>query len=139
MQLSKENRKKLANELKYCADKIAKERDARTKIYFYRNAAESVNSLNDLEYDSHTVLMGLVLEVTGNLLTSRIDTTLSEKGNTMSLSEGLFDKLSACLNELSSEVTEDQETYKTLEKISELAYANTERGYYFYTQGIIKT
>ncbi len=122
MQLSKNYRKKLADELAYCAEKILKERDLRTKLFFYRNAAESVDNIVDMEYDSQLVLIEMVLEVTGSTLTARVENTLAEKGNSMGLSDGLFDKLSACLKELSTQIIEEQETYKTVEKISELAF-----------------
>lgn len=139
MRVSKELRKKLVTELRYCADKMAKERDLRKKIYFYSNVSESVDSALDFEYDSQLVLMQLVLEVSSSTIAHRIDEILSEKDTSIELLDGLFDRLYSCLNELAACLEENQDTYKALEKITELTHATTQRGYYLYTRGLKET
>lgn len=139
MPLSKDLRSKLVSELRYCAERIIKERDFRRKAFFYCNAADSVHSILDLEYDPQLVLMGLVLEVSGSMLLNRIEAILSEKDTSVELVNGIFDKLQACLSELAISLEENQDVYKTLEKIAELAFTATERGYYLYTKGAMKT
>ena len=139
MQLSKDVRSKLVSELRYCAERISKEKDLRRKAFFYCNAADSVHSILDLEYDSQLVLIGLVLEVSGSMISNRVETILSERDISVELIDGIFDKLHAYLSELAINIEESQDTYKTLEKIAELAFTATERGYYLYTKGVMKT
>lgn len=138
MQLTKEIRKRLVDELNYCAEKMNKERDVKRKAFFYCNAAVSVHTLLHLEYDPQLVLIGLVLEVSGDSISSRIETIFDEKDASVNLIEGLFDKLYICLNELAGSIKEGSDSYKALEEIAELAFVTTDRGYYLYTKGVMK-
>jgi len=136
--LSKDIRKKIASELRYCAERMSKERDLRRKAFFYCNAADSVHSILDFEYDPQLVLIGFLLEVSGSVISSRIETILSEEDRSVELIDGIFDKLYVCFNELAVNIEENQEVCKTLEKIAELTFTTTERGYYLYTKGLVK-
>lgn len=135
MQLSKEFRKKLVNELRYCAEKMNKEKNISRKAFFYCNAADSVHSILDLEYDPQLVLIGLVLEVSGNTMANRIEAPPGERDSQIGLVEGLFDKLYTRVNELADSIEDNVDTYKALEGITELAFTTTDRGYYLYTKG----
>jgi hypothetical protein len=136
MQLSKELKKKLVNELRYCAQKIGKEKDIKKKAFFYCNAADSVHSILDLEYDPQLVLIGLVLEVTGDTIAGRIEAASFEKDSSIGLVEGLFDKLGMHLKELADNIENSLDTYKALEGIAEMTFTTTDRGYYLYTKGL---
>jgi len=139
MGISKELRKKLVQELRYCADKMSKERDLRKKQFFFSNTINAVSNAIDFEYDSQLVLIELVLDVSSSTIANRIEVILSGKDTSVELVEGLYDKLYDYLNELALNVEENQDTYKSLEKIAELAHTTTERGYYLYTKGYGKS
>jgi hypothetical protein len=139
VQITKDMRKTLAKELRYCADKMSKEKSLARKIFFFSNAEEAVDSVIDFEYDPQLVLIQLVLDVSTATIAYRVE--LIEKGEDTSveLIEGLFDKLNASLYELSMCIEQDQDTYKIVERIAELAHATTDRGYFIYTKGLVKT
>jgi len=54
------------------------------------------------------------------------------------LIDGFFDRLAEYVNELALKIENNEETYKTLEKIEVLAHVATGNGYYLYTKGFIK-
>jgi len=139
VQLSKDLRKKLVSEFRYCAEKMSKEKDFRKKVFFFSSTEEVVSSAINFEYDPQLVLIELVLDVATGTIAHRIDMIQSEKDTSIEIIDGLFDKLYACLNELAVSLEENQDTYKTLEKIAELAHATTDKGYYLYTKGLEKT
>ena len=71
--------------------KNLKRKGFENKLFSYRNAAESVDNIVDMESIYGTsYLIEMVLEVTGSTLTARVENTLAEKGNSMGLSDGLY-------------------------------------------------
>lgn len=136
MQLSKDLKKTLTNELRYCAEKMNKERDARKKAFFFSNASDSLSAVLDLEYDPQLVLMDLVLEVSSGTISNRVETVSNEREAPVGLIDGMFDRLYVLLNKLADDIEEDSDIYKTLQGIAEIAFSSTDRGYYISTKGL---
>ena len=136
MQLSKELRKTLINELRYCAQKMNKEKDLQKKAFFFSSAVDSLSAVLDLEYDSQLVLVDLVLEISSGAILNRLETISNEKDAPVGLVEGTFDRLYVLLNKLADNVEENSDTYVTLQEIAEIAFSSTDRGYYLSTKGL---
>jgi len=138
LKLSPELSRKLTNEFRYCAEKMSKERDFRRKLFLYSNLGDTVSSVLDFEYDSQLVFIVLLLDVSYSTIASRVETIIDKKDTSVELIPGLFDKLCGYLDDLAAIIEANQDTYKTLEKLAELATTTTERGYYLYTKGSLK-
>ena len=134
MKLSKELRKKLSKEFRYVADRMSKERDFRKKLFLYSNLGDIVSSSIDFEYAPQLVFIELILDVSYSTILNRLETI--EEDKSVELIPGFFDEICRYTSELATCLEENQDTYKTLEKISELTHKTTERGYYLYTKGI---
>lgn len=135
MRASQESRKRLADDLRYIVDRIGKEKDLRKKVFFLASFGETVGSLLDFEYDPQLVLVQFVFDVASGVIGNRIKAVQTGDDTSVDLVPGFFDKVLVLLSELVVNLEENQDTYKTLEGIVELAHATTDRGYYLYTKG----
>ncbi len=93
--------------------------------------------IGDLTYDSQLAFMQFVLEVASSTISDRVDNIVSEN-HTIPLVDGFFEKIADGLNELANKIENDEDTYKTLQKIVELSYVTTAAGYHQFLRGMIE-
>lgn len=138
MKLPEEIKSELEKELKYVSDRIIAEEDMRRKVFFYSGAYGVTRRILSSYYDPQIVCMDMVLEVSCNAITERIESIVSENEKTIPLIDGFFEKLAEAINELANCVKYNKDIYKPLERIAVLAHVTTGFGYYLYTKGRVK-
>jgi len=116
--------------------KIQSEENARKKLYYFSASYAALERLMRYSLDPQLLLTHAVLNLCYNSLNSRLN-FLMQGDITVDMPEGFDKKLVEYLTELKSEIVEDKDTYKTLEKFVHLAYQTSGAGYY--TKNYLKT
>lgn len=138
LQIDTYHRKELVDEIRYCSNKMAEEKDLQRKMYFYGKTFYAVSRIMELGYDRHLNFIELVLEISQKSISARINKITKEEEKTVPLLEGFFERIVENLNKLATKIEKDEDTYETLEEIVKLTYLTTEDGYYQYLRGQIK-
>lgn len=135
MKISKKTKEVLIEEIQFVREKMAQEKNARKKMFYYSAIYSQILRLLNLEYDPHLQFMHLIFNVTYNAVNSRIN-LIATGDITVDLPSNFFDELDKLLGELVELLKNDVNTYPILEKISNLAYLTTGNGYYLSKKGI---
>lgn len=135
MNIPKPVREELVNELRFAAKKTSEEPDIRRKIFFYSAAYGVARRVLNSAYDPQILCAEFILEVSYNTINARSQAIYQGDTN-IPFIEGFFDKLVGCLEELATRIENDEEIYKTLEKIIALTHTTTGNGYYLYVKGM---
>jgi hypothetical protein len=137
MDLSKNNRLALANEIRTVVDHMSRAGTAKEKMYFFSAVFGVAHRIMNLEFDPE---LGFVHHVT-NAAYNTINTALLlvTQGQSMpTFPENVFDKLQEALKDLATYIEEEKQTYPVLERISNLAYSTSGNGYYLFLKGLLK-
>ncbi|WP_135604097.1 hypothetical protein [Methanococcoides sp. NM1] len=135
MNISPNYRSILADELKYCREKINAENDLKKKVFYYSSAYGMTRRIFNFEFDSQLQFIDFVLNTSYNVILGRINANMSGD-NTIVISNDFFDELSKCLESLENRIRTDKDTYDVLEKIINLTFTIDGNGYYLVQKGI---
>lgn len=125
----------LADELKFCREKIDEEIDFRRKVYFYSSAYGMTKRVLNLEYDSQLQFIDFVLNTSYNAIFNRMNANMA--GDiTIVLTNDFFNELSNCLELLEGRIRDGKDTYDVLEKIINLTFTIDGNGYYLVQKGV---
>ncbi len=137
MKISEDLRKKFVRELRFCSQNMMEEKNIRKKIFFYSAAYGMARRVMNLEFDPQIQMIESILEFSYQIINVRIK-ILTSGDTTIPIVEGMLDKLTEAVYELSIRIEKDQDTYETLQKISNYAFITTGNGYYLYTKGLVQ-
>jgi hypothetical protein len=130
--------KRLADEFRFAADRMAESPDPRSKLYFFSAFFGELNRAFNQFWDPDLALLHLVVQKTHEQINGRINTPLTGAGIPPELPHAL-DRLGDQLAMLFSEKTvTDRALKRVLTMASTLGYAVTGNGYYLYLKGQLK-
>lgn len=129
MKIPDDLKKRLLNELDFCVEKIRKEENIRKKLYFFSGTYGAVERIMRLHFDRQLLLVHAVLNLCYGALIGLVHSR--ERGDiARELPPNLSEALVEYLTELTNELAEDKDTYKTLEKFMALGFSASGPGYY---------
>jgi len=130
-------REKLVREIRFVADRIKKERELRTKVYYYSGVYGEMLRLLNISFDPQLLFAHSVIQDSYQSLRARSDTIVLGRDTTISFPDGFFDGLCSLLEELAKNIEKNQDIYQTLQSISCLSFITTGNGYYLFQKGIL--
>lgn len=135
MKISTNYREILADEIKFCREKINDEEDIKKKVYYYSAAYGMTRRIFNLEFDSQLQFIDFILNSSYKLILARISAIMS--GDTsIPISNDFFYNLANCLEVLENRIRNDEDTYDVLEKIINLTSTIDGNGYYLKEKGV---
>ncbi len=135
MKLSQNYRDIIANEIKFCRNKINEENDPRKKVYYYSALYGMTRRVFNLEFDPQLQFIDYILNSTYTVILSRISAFMAGD-TTIPISNDFFIKLNNCLEKLEDRIKNNEDTYDVLEKIVNLTSTLDGNGYYLVQKGI---
>lgn len=138
MQISKEFKKLLVDELKTVAEKVSEETDSKKKNYFFSGAFGTVSRVFNFNFDPELILIHSVLNMAYGVvdtLQKRID---RGEEDVIRIPDEFFDTLANLTKELALAIEKDENIYEVLQEIAVHSYILSGNGYYLYQKGIIK-
>jgi hypothetical protein len=138
MQISKEFKKLLVDELKTVAEKVSEETDFKKKNYFFSGAFGTVSRVFNFNFDPELILIHSVLNMAYSVvdvLQKRIERGEEE---VIRIPDKFFDKLAHLTEELALAIDNDENVYEVVQKIAVHSYILSGNGYYLYQKEIIK-
>jgi len=138
MKIDANLRKKLVNEIRFVVEKIRTEKDLRTKIYYYSGVYGEMLRILNIDFDPQLLFAHNVINNSYEMMRVRADTIVLGRDTVIDFPDGFFDRLCSLLEELASNIENDQDIYQTLQNISCLSFVNTGNGYYLFQKGLLK-
>ena len=137
MQLSKNSKLAMANEIRTAVDYMSKTNVAQEKMYFFSAVFGIANRIMNLEFDPelgfvHHVTNAAHVTINGNLA------LVAQGQSVRTFPPQFFEKLQEALEDLASHIEKGEPTYPELERISNLAYSTSGNGYYLFLKGALK-
>lgn len=134
MEISKENRVKILNEIQFAVKKMKEEKDDKAKLYYFSAIYGIMQRIFNTEYSGDLIFAHFVLSSTYNNLNSR----LSNPDTVIKIPEDLFDKLTTVTEELKGAIEKNRNLYEVLKRYTILGYITTGNGFYLYQKGLLK-
>lgn len=140
MQLSKQGREQLADELQYIAGKMKEESDIFSQLYFFSAGFGMAGRLLNQKWDAQLCLIHLVLQATYGAINNRIQSLASGRDRAVEIPKTLISSLIAATEELGDIIRKERhnEILSILARFSEISYAATGNGYYLFIKGDLK-
>ncbi|MCJ7579197.1 MAG: hypothetical protein MUP98_01525 [Candidatus Aminicenantes bacterium] len=134
MKLSKQNKELLVKEIKFVLEKMHKEEDSKSKLYYFSAIFGLMHRIYNLEYSSDLVFAHFVL----SSIHSQINAGIQNPDKTIKIPVELFQKLEENTGKLLNAIEKDENLYEVLKKYSVLGYVTNGNGYYLYQRGKLK-
>lgn len=137
--MSEPYRTLLADEIKLICEKIKDEPDINTKLFYYsaiHSAVQRIFNLND-RFDPQLVFIHTALLFSYTQILQRMNHIVAGD-RLITLPTDFFDKLINYLNQLESNIRNNEDHYTALENIIVLTYITGGNGYYLYQTGKLK-
>lgn len=129
----------LTDEIKLVCGKIKEEPDLRRKLYYYSAIHSAVQRIFNLDpkFDPQLVFIYTVLFYSYTQMLQRV-THIITGDNVVTFPTDFFDRLTTYLDQLESNIRNNENPYTVLEKIIVLTYLTGGNGYYLYQTGKLK-
>ncbi len=136
MNIKKENRKSIIDEIKFSIEKMKDKEndDPKAKLYYFSAVYAVIHRIFNIDYDDDLVFIHFVLLSTYNNTNAR----LQNPDPIIKIPDDYFDKLIAATEELLGVIVMDGNPYEVLRKFILLAYVTGGNGYYLYKKGLLK-
>ena len=138
MNLPNDLRQRLVSEIRFVVEKIRTEPDLRKKVYYFSGVYGEMFRLFNISYDPQLLFAHNIMTNSYQQMRALSDTIVLGRDMNVVFPDDFFDRLCTLLEELASQIANDQDTYRTLETISCLSYINTGNGYYLSLKGILR-
>jgi len=135
LSLSPNLRQTLLEEFRYVANEMRKTEDPARKLYFFSATYGSVNRIFNIEFDPELVFAHLVLNNAHQTIDTRISSISQRREGAIGIPDGLLEKLTQAVEELTDNWGKGKPIDGTLRNIALLTYATTGNGYYLYLKG----
>lgn len=139
MSISEPYKTLLTDEIKIICNKIKEEPDPRKKLYYYSAAHSAIQRIFNLDpkFDPQLVFIHTVLSFSHTQIHQRLINIISGD-SVVVFPTDFFDRLTTCLDQLESNIRNNEDPYIVLEKIIVLTYITSGNGYYLYKIGKLK-
>ncbi len=135
MDLSKENKKIIYDEIKFVVDILKGNEDIDEILYFLSALHPMIKRIFNIEFNKHLVFMNFVLGNCFGVITTAVTIVKQEK-QPIIINLDFFHKYYKLLEELAEAFIEDKLVYEILEKLSLLVYSISGNGYYLQQKGV---
>ena len=137
MDIPRDLRKKLVEEIRFVVQKIGTEKDPRTKLYYFSAIYGEMFRLLNIHFDRELVLAHGVLNHAYQAMKTRADIIVMGRDTIIDFPDRFFDALTEHLDQLANHIENNEDIYSTLQDITCLAYITTGNGYYLFQKGIL--
>jgi len=134
MKLSEANKELLVNEIKFVLERMKKEEESNSKLYYFSAMYGIMHRIFNLEYSPDLIFAHFVLSSTYSQINARIQ----NPDKTIKIPDELFEKLEEATEELLNTIKKNQNLYTVLKKFTLLGYVTIGNGYYLYQKGLLK-
>lgn len=134
MKLSKENKKKLIDEIRFVIGQMKQQEDPETKLYYFSAIFGIMPRIFNIDFNEDLIFAHFIISSTHNNINQRI----KNPDKVIKLPDELFDRLLAITEELLVAIEKDQNLYDVLKKFTLLGYVTIGNGYYLYKKGMLK-
>jgi len=134
MKLSKENKKKLIDEIRFVIGQMKQQEDPETKLYYFSAIFGIMPRIFNIDFNEDLIFAHFIISSTYNNINQRI----KNPDKVIKLPDELFDRLLAITEELLVAIEKDQNLYDVLKKFTLLGYVTIGNGYYLYKKGMLK-
>ena len=140
MNISGNYKKVISKEFLGIVEKMKDTKDLSGKMYFFSATYGVISRVFNLEFDSALVFAHFVLNAACNTINGRLLALKAGQDNVVQIPEGLFDSLQKVIEKLAEniETGNEEELFKNLQKIANIAFTTTGNGYYLYQKGMLK-
>ncbi len=136
MNISKDNKKLISDEIKYVLKKMEESDVATDKLYFFSAIYGIVHRIFNFKYDLDLLFTHHVLKITYDIFLQKIKAVQSGETPVM-IDDRHFNRLAVLVKEFLDNITNDKSTIDTLKKFIELGYTLQGNGFYLLQKGII--
>lgn len=140
MNISKQYKEIIIEELNNVAIKMKESDDITEKMYFFSAAYGMVHRIFNLEFNPTLVLIHTILNTAYSTISGRIEAATRGQDRAVKIPKGLFDSLQETIVDIADNISKDDENelFKNLRKIANLSYSTTGNGYYLFQKGMLK-
>lgn len=140
MNISKQYKEIIIEELNNVAIKMKESDDLAEKMYFFSAAYGMVHRIFNLEFNPTLVLIHTILNTAYSTISGRIEAVTRGQDRAVKIPKGLFDSLQKTIVDIADNISKDDENklFKNLQKIVNLSYATTGNGYYLFQKGMLR-
>jgi len=129
MEIPKNLKNRLLNELDFVIQKVGEETDMARKLYFLSAAHGAIARTMRFHLENELVIAHYILNVCYSTFLDRFN-RLKAGDKTIPLPDDWSERIVQYLSQLSALIRKDQKVYPALEKIMRLTYSVTGPGYY---------
>lgn len=134
MNIPKQARERLVQELRFVADSMAPEADPLQRMYLFSGAYGEAARLLNVVWDRDIALIHMALQVTYSAANNRVGAMAGGRERGPRLPDNFFEMLIEATRALANvvETRRDADLCKVLGRFAELSYLTTGNGYYLY-------
>jgi len=107
------------------------------KLYFFSAIYSVANRIFNIEFHSELVFIHNIFQAAYNQINANLTQVLQGQGIAIGIPSDVFVGLEVATEELITRISNNQEIYPVLQKISELAYSTTGNGRYLHFKGVL--
>ena len=106
------------------------------KLFFLSAVYGAAFRIMNIQYDAELAFIHNVVNAACGMMQANL-VFIKQGQGVNTFPKDVFDKLENALEQLLVKIEEGEQTYPILEKISNLAYSTTGKGYYLYLKGML--
>lgn len=139
MKISGNYKKVIAKEFRRIVEKMEGTKDLSKKMVFFGDTYGVVSRGFNLEFEPALVFAHFVLNAVGSTINRKLLALKEGQDNVVQILEGLVDSLQKIIEKLAEniETGNEDEFYKNLQKIANIAFRTTGNGYSLYQKGML--
>ena len=137
MILSKNMKSLFVKELKFVLKNMKSADILVEKLYFFSAIYAVANRIFNIEFHSELVFIHNVIQATHQSISASLTAASQGQGLTIGMPDDLFNGLESAVEEMITNISNDQEIYLVLQKMSDLAYSTTGNGRYLHLKGML--
>ncbi len=134
MKLSKENKNKILNEIRFVLKQMEQQENPELKLYYFSGIYGVLPRIFNFDFNEDLVFLHFVLSSIYNKINQR----MRNPDPIIKIPEELFDKLIDTTKELYDDIQNDKNLYEVLKKFTLFGYVVVGNGYYLYKKGLLK-
>jgi len=138
MKITTTAKRQLLTELTFVVKNMRDTTNASEKLYYFSALYGMAQRLMNLDFDSELCFLFQVLQLSYQMINTRVVALQSGQEKGIRIPENLFGSLENYLQELGDTINKEENTCPILQKILNIAYITTGNGYYLYLKGQLK-
>ena len=135
--LSKNMQSLFIKELKFVLKNMKSTVMPAEKLYFFSAIFAVANRIFNIEFHSELVFIHNVIQATHQLISNNLAIASQGHESVVGIPDGLFDELESAVEEMIAKISNNQDVYLVLQRISDLAYSTTGNGRYLHLKGML--